>query len=162
MLTSGLVYEITRQDVTDRIDTPYSIALSSYRLDLSGIFYSQDGLAANWLAQHSDDRTILATDQHSHRIIEFHGFHGSFRGISLDSGSLAANNYIYLTKWNVENNELAFALYPGLIKSNAGLRKHSGFEDIPGLIAVIRGDNLVYNNGGARILVPVTASQVKK
>jgi len=160
LLTSGLVYEITRQDITDSIDTPYSIALSSYRLDLSGVFCRQDGLAANWLSQHSDDNTTLATDQHTHRIIQFHGFRGPVGGISLDTGSLVANSYIYLTRWNVEKNELAFAMYPGLKKSNAGLRKHFSIEDVPGLKTAIERKNLAYNNGGARVLVPVTASPV--
>jgi len=162
LLTSGLIYEITRQDITDNIDTPYSIALSSYRLDLSGVFCRQDGTAANWLSQHSDDKTTLVTDQHSHRILQFHEFRGPLGGISLDANSLAGNIYIYLTRWNVEKNELAFAMYPGLKKSNAGLRKHFSLEDIPGLAAVIRGKDLIYNNGGARILAPVTALPVKR
>ncbi len=155
LLTSGLIYEITRQDITDSIDTPYSIALSSYRLDLCGVFYRQDGLAAGWISQHSDEATALVTDQHTYRFLQFHRFRGNLGGISLDANSLAGNIYIYLTRWNVEKNELAFAMYPGLTKSNAGLRKHFSFEDIPGLTAVIRGKDLVYNNGGARILAPI-------
>jgi uncharacterized membrane protein len=154
LLTSGLVYEITRQDTTDSIDTPYSIALSSYRIDFSGLFNLQDGYAAYWLSQHSDDKTSLVTDQHANRIIQFYEFSGTIGGISLDASSPAANSYIYLTRWNVEKNELTFAMFPGLKKSNAGLRKHFSFQDIPGLDAVINGKDLVYNNGGARILAP--------
>jgi len=155
LLTSGLVYEITRQDITDSIDTPYSIALSSYRIDLSGVFYLQDGYAADWLAKRSDPGTSVAADQHTHRIIQFHGFDGPVGGISLDNSPRAAGSYLYLTKWNVEKNELAFAMYPGLTKSNAGLRKHFSIEEIPGLAATISAKDLVYNNGGAKILAPV-------
>jgi len=155
LLTSGLVYEITRQDITDSYDTPYSIALSSYRLDLAGVFCHQDGLAANWLSQHSDGTTSVVTDQHTHRIIQFHRFFGPVGGISLDDGSRTTSSYIYLTKWNVEKDELAFAMYPGLKKANAGLRKHFSPENIPGLNEVISRKDLVYNNGGARILAPI-------
>jgi len=162
MLTSGLVYEVTGQDVTDKIDTPYSIALSSYRLDLSGVFCRQDGLAASWISQNSDDKTVLSTDQHTYRIVQFHGFRGAIGGISLDASPLAASDYIYLTRWNVEKNELAFAWYPGLTKLNAGLRRHYSFKDIPGLIDAVNARDIIYNNDGARILAPATALPVKR
>ena len=154
LLTSGLVYEVTGLDITDNIDTPYSIALSSYRLDLSGIFYPQDGIAASWFSRHSDEKTSLATDQHSHRIIQMHSYRGSLSAIYLVDDSLAADSYIYLTRWNVAKNELAFAMYPGLVKTNAGLRKHLSLGEIHWLQAAIDEKDLIYNNGGARILAP--------
>jgi len=155
LLTSGLVYEVTRQEITDSIDTPYSIALSSYRLDLAGVFYQQDGAAADWLKQNSDNSTLLITDAHASRIIHLYGFPGRFGSISLDSGQVATDSYIYFTKWNMDKNELTFAGYPGQPTSTTGLRKHFSFQDIAGLIDAVSTRETVYNNGGARILAPI-------
>jgi len=157
LLTSGLIYEVTRQDITDRIDTPYSIALSSYRLDLTGIFAPQDGASAAWLSQNSDNNTLLITDAHASRIIQLCEFPGQLRGLSMDSSQIATDCHIYLTKWNMNSNELTFAMYPGLTKFNAGLRRHYSFKDVPGLIDTVNAKHIVYNNGGARILALVTA-----
>ena len=152
LLTSGLVYEVTRQEVTDSIDTPYSIALSSYRLDLAGLFCRQDGAAAEWLSQNSDNSTSLITDTHARRIIKFYGFPGPFAGVSLDNSLVAADSYIYFTKWNIDKNELTFATY-------TGLRRHYSFNDVPGLIEAVNTRDSVYNNGGARILAPINLNE---
>lgn len=80
----------------------------------------------------------------------------------MDASPLAASDYIYLTRWNVEKNELAFAWYPGLTKLNAGLRRHYSFKDIPGLIDAVNARDIIYNNDGARILAPATALPVKR
>ncbi len=162
LFTSGLVYEVTGQEITDSIDTPYSIALSSYRLDLAGVFYQQDGAAAVWLSQNSDNSTALYTDQHTPRFIQFYRFPGQVGGIPLDAGQLSPGCYMYFTKWNIDRDELTFAWYPGLTKLNAGLRRHYSFKDIQGLIDAVNARNTVYYNGGALILSPVTASPVNR
>ena len=162
LLTSGLVYEVIGMDITDKIDTPYSIALSSYRLDLSGVFTQQDGAAADWLSQNSNSDTSLYTDQHTLRLLQFYGFPGRVGGIPLEAGLLLPGNYMYFTKWNMDKNELAFTMFPGQITYNAGLRRHYSFKDIQGLIDAVNARNTVYYNGGALILSPVTASPVNR
>jgi uncharacterized membrane protein len=162
LLTSGLIYEVTGQEITDSIDTPYSIALSSYRLDLAGVFCQQDGAAANWLSQNANKSTSLITDDHASRISHFYAFPGQFGGMPLDSGQVSTDSYIYFTKWNIDKNQLTFAMYPGLIKTNAGLRRHYSGKDVPGLMDAVGARDTVYNNDGARILAPVTALPVKR
>ena len=147
LFTSGFIYEVTGQEVTDRVDTPYSIALSSHRLDLAGVFYWQDGAAAKWLTQRAGDETNVYCDSHTRRPLLIHEFQGHFIHLPRDASELQEDSYIYFTAWNLHKGEVTFAIAPGL-------RKHISFADIPGLITVIEGKNRIYTNGGAQILAP--------
>jgi len=147
LFTSGFIYEVTGDRVTDKIDAPYSIALSSYRLDLAGVFYWQDGAAAQWLAQRANDETKVYTDHHTFKILEFYGFPGQITAVPCDASKLKEDSYIYLSTWNTNKGELTFAVGPGL-------RHPISFDDIPGLTKAIEGKNRVYNNGGAQVLAP--------
>lgn len=147
LFTSGFIYEATRQNITDRIDTPYSIALSSYRLDLAGVFYWQDGAAARWLTQQASAETKVYTDHHTFRPLMLSEFPGQIVGLPLDASELVEDSYIYLSTWNMDKRELTFAVGPGL-------RQHVSFSCIPGLITAMEDRNRIYNNGGAQILAP--------
>jgi uncharacterized membrane protein len=151
LFTSGFIYEVTGQKVTDRIDTPYSIALSSYRLDLAGAFYWQDGAAAQWLTQHATDETRVYADHHTYRLIWFYDFPGQITSFPYNASHLPVDSYIYLSTWNTDKSELNFAVGPGL-------RKHVSFSSIPGLNTAMEGKNRVYSNGGAQILAPFLSS----
>jgi len=142
--TSGFIYEVTGQKITDRVDTPYSIALSSYRLDLAGVFYWQDGAAARWLTQQASAETKVYTDHHTFRPLVLHEFPGQIVGLPLDASELAEDSYIYFTAWNTEKKEITFAIGPGL-------RRPISFDDIPGLTTAIEGKNRIYNNAGAQV-----------
>ena len=147
LFTSGFIYEVTGQKVTDRVDTPYSIALSSYRLDLTGVWYWQDGAAAKWVAQNVSDETKVYVDSHSGRLLRLHRFTGHLIHFPLDASQLQEDNYAYFTAWNLDKKEITVAIAPGL-------RRHIGFDDIPGLIIAIKDRNRIYTNGGAQILAP--------
>jgi uncharacterized membrane protein len=150
LFTSGFIYEVTGEEVTDKIDSPYSIALSSYRLDLAGVFYWQDGAAAQWLAQKADNETEVYVDSHNFRPLLFYDFPGHLIHLPLDArdtSELQEDSYIYFTAWNTEKKEITFAIGPGL-------RRHISFDDIPGLTTTIDNKNRVYSNGGAQILAP--------
>jgi uncharacterized membrane protein len=147
LFTSGFIYEVTGQKVTDSVDTPYSIALSSYRLDLAGVFYWQDGAAAQWLTQQASAETKVYTDHHTFRPLVLNEFPGQIVGLPLDSSELAEDSYIYLSTWNTNKGELTFAVGPGL-------RQHVSFSCIPGLITAIEGKSRIYDNGAAQVLAP--------
>lgn len=147
LFTSGFIYEVTGQKVTDRVDTPYSIALSSYRLDLTGVWYWQDGAAAQWLAQNVNDKTKVCVDAHSGKFLRLYEFPGDLPHFPLDASQMQEDNYIYFTAWNLDKKEITFAIAPGL-------RQHVSFDDIPGLTAVIEGRSRIYTNGDAQILAP--------
>jgi uncharacterized membrane protein len=147
LFTAGFIYEVTGQQVTDRIDTPYSIALSSYRLDLAGVFYWQDGAAAQWLAQKATGEAKVYTDNHVYKLLELQDFPGQIVSLPRDATELSRDGYIYFSTWNTNKGELTFAVGPGL-------RKPVSFSCIPGLTTTMEGKNRVYDNGGAQILAP--------
>ena len=147
LFTSGFIYEVTGQKVTDRIDAPYSIALSSYRLDLAGVFYWQDGTAAEWLTQNASKEIDVYTDWHTYRPFVFYSFPGKVNVVPCDASKLPENSYIYLSTWNTDKGELTFPVGPGL-------RKPVRFSCIPGLITAMESKNRIYSNGGAQVLAP--------
>jgi uncharacterized membrane protein len=149
LFTSGFIYEVTGQKVTDRVDTPYSIALSSYRLDLAGVFYWQDGAAARWLSRNANKEADVYVDSHSVKPLIFYEFPGKVEQLPRDAAKLKPENYIYFTVWNIASDEVTFA-----VSRKPGLRQHINFDDIPGLKAAIESKNKIYNNGGAQILAP--------
>ncbi len=145
LFTSGFIYEVTGQEVTDKVDTPYSIALSSYRLDLAGVFYWQDGAGAEWLAQKAGDESNVYADHHAHRLVWFYSFPGQATYLPRKATELEEGSYLYFTSWNIDKKEITFATGPGL-------RQHITFNDISGLSHVIDSKNRIYTNGGAQIL----------
>jgi uncharacterized membrane protein len=149
LFTSGFIYEVTRQKVTDRVDAPYSIALSSYRLDLAGIFYWQDGAAARWLSQSTSSKDNVYVDSHSGKLLTFYEFPGKLEQLPRDAIKLKPDSYIYFSVWNISRSEVTFTLL-----GKPGLRQHVRFDDIPGLMSVVESKNRIYNNGGAEILGP--------
>jgi uncharacterized membrane protein len=146
---SGLVFEISGQKVTDRIDTPYSIALSRYRLDLTSSFSSKDGAAAHWLSSRTTDGTIIFTDHHAGLILQINSVPGRRQTLEPSMVSLPTNSFIWLTEWNASSNELTYAIAPGL-------RKYVSTTELP-LFKNFTGNlNTIYNNCGAKVLISVT------
>ena len=143
LFTSGFIYEVTGQELPNKVDTPYSIALSSYRLDLAGVFYWQDGAAAGWLAQKASDETVVHYD--NGRPLLIHEVPGHLIGLQQDASEFPEDGYVYFSARNISKRELTFAINPGVIRSIS-------FDDFPGLTAAIEGKKRIYNNGGAQIL----------
>jgi len=149
LFTSGFIYEVTGQKVTDKADIPYSIALSSYRLDLAGIFSLQDGAAAGWLAQNAGDSANVYVDSHTGKLLKFFNFRGKLELLSQDTGKLKPDSYIYLSTWNTTQNELTYAG-----RAKPGIRQHVSIDDIPGLKAALESKNIIYTDGGAEVFGP--------
>jgi uncharacterized membrane protein len=149
LFTSGFIYEVTGQRVTDKADTPYSIALSSYRLDLAGIFNLQDGAASRWLAQNTGDSAKVYVDSHTGKLLTFYDFSGKLELLPRDTGKLETDSYIYLSTWNTTQNELTYAG-----RAKPGIRQHVDIDDIPGLKTAIESKSIIYVNGGAEVFGP--------
>ncbi len=144
LATSGFLYEITGQSVADKADTPYSIALSSYRIDFTGIFNIKDGAAAQWLFNNSDKKTTVSTDDHASKLLRLIGFNGQTKSLNkLDPGEI---QYVYLTSWNLNSGELTYNLGPGL-------RRIVTIEHDPLLKGLLDDSAAIYVNGGAKVLL---------
>lgn len=147
IFTSGLVYEACSQNDTNVIDTPYSIALSSNRLDLSGIFNRQDGAGASWLSHNTGDNTTVYTDVHARKIILFQDYPCHLAVTEFKHKDMQIEDgYVYFTTWNVQKDELAFTN-----TGRPGMREHLGATDVPGLAETIQSGNRIYVNGGSEV-----------
>ena len=144
LFTSGFVYETTGQEVTHKIDAPYSFALSSHRLALTGNLYWQDEAAADWLAPNLDDESIVHADSPGCLFLSGRPeFRSRVQGFNLE---LTEGMYAFLTSWNIERQEISHNV-------GIGLRQSVSFDEL-GLHDIIESKNRIYNNGGAQILAP--------
>ena len=147
LFTSGFIFEVTKDETTDVIDEPYSIALSSYRVDIGGVSNWQDGAGADWLAQRFNDDDTVYADWHAGLLLfdqtELQNQVFSFRA---DTFTVPEDNYLYLRTWNTKEQEIT-------IWAGVGLRGNVSFEEA-GLDKIIDNKNRIYNNGGAQVLAP--------
>jgi len=148
LFTSGFVFEVTGHEVTDKVDTPYSIALSSYRVDVGGVFNWQDGAGADWLAQTLGSEHAVYADWHSFLLLyEQTKLFGQLFFFPRDMGKVPEDSYFYFRTWNIDKQEIILGV-------GVGLRQPVGFNEVPELLSAIECKNRIYDNGGAQILAP--------
>jgi uncharacterized membrane protein len=75
---------------------------------------------------------------------------GRVRALPLDAGQMPENTYVYLKTWNIEKNEAVFMMRHG----ERIWFEHVGFETLPDLSRIMESKNLIYDNGGARVMAP--------
>jgi uncharacterized membrane protein len=145
IFTSGLIFELTHQDEISKVDTPYSISLSSYRLDIMGIFNQKDGAGAEWVGNYTSKRLPTYTDHHSEKILAIKDYSGVIVSFTGDNNQ-TANGYFFFSSWNMDKEELAFT-----VSGKPGLRTHMRFSDIPGYYDLLNSNNRIYVNGGSQV-----------
>lgn len=146
IFTSGVVFELTGQQDLNKVDSPYSIALSSHRLDIMGVFNLRDSAAVTWIAGEGDKDTPVYADDHALKLFSLYDYPCKLMHFTFPEMP-AAPSYIFFTSWNNGKDELAFASM-----GKPGMRDHVRINDIPGLANVLDASNTVYVNGGARLL----------
>ena len=147
VFNTGVIFELSRSQTTNVIDMPYSIALSSYRLDLSTAFTQQDLTAADWLSKAVGKDRPVYVDHHSSKLfINQIDFHCRTVEVTDVSEKIASPGYVYLRDWNVQKNVLTFA-------TGYATRQSISFDDIPWFRQIIGTADRVYNNGSAQVLV---------
>jgi uncharacterized membrane protein len=149
LFTSGFIFEVTKDKTHDVINEPYSIALSSYRLDLAGVFNPQDGAGAEWLAQKFGDGYIIYSDIHSLLLlsdwVKFRDRRG-YIGYMNDAEKLPPDRYMFFRSWNIEEQKTTFSV-------GIGLRQSVSFSNLPWLVSMMNKSSKIYDNGGAQVLV---------
>jgi hypothetical protein len=65
IFTSGLVYEVTGSNATDKFIVPYSAALSGERTGLIGVYTKDDVKCAEWLAYKSNQGIPIVVDSNA-------------------------------------------------------------------------------------------------
>lgn len=142
LFTSGLVYEITGQDITDKVDNPYSIALSSHRLDLAGVASQNDYSAAGWLSEKTSPLTKTYIDANAWKMLALNEYAGHLSYFQ-KNGMLDPADYIFFLSNNAQNSEVSFAN-----SGKPGLRDIVKLNDYPALTEMIVDSNRIYSNGG--------------
>ena len=137
IFNSGAVFELSRSQTTHFIDMPYSIALSSCRVDLNTVFTEQDVVAADWLCAVSNHR--LNADIHGCQL--FYNYQQT-----QNAGELASSSCIYLRTWNARNKVWT-------VGTAYAARQSISFDDLPWLSTTIEEGDRIYNNGSAQVLL---------
>jgi len=148
LFTSGFIFEVTGHEVTDRIDSPYSIALSGQRVDVGGVFNWQDGAGADWVGQALDDEAIVYSDLHSAMLLDNQtALLGQIFCLPWDMSQMPDDSYIYFRTRNIDRQEITYHTRV------TGCRESVSFSEA-GVYDLIKGRNRIYNNGGAQVLAP--------
>lgn len=146
IFNSGAVFELSRSQTTNVIDIPYSIALSSYRLDLNTVFNEQDLAAAGWLCEVPKGDAPVYVDYNSSKLfVNQIDFPCRISGISHDLPKTDSTGYVYLRTWTVQNEKVTFA-------TGYAARESVNFYDLPLFRQIMERANRVYSNGGAQVL----------
>jgi uncharacterized membrane protein len=147
VFNSGAIFELSRSQTTKFIDMPYSISLSSHRLDLNTVFTLQDLAAAGWLCGIPTRETIVYVDHHGSKLfINQADFPCSSREVTYDTEGITLPGYFYLRSWNISNSALTFA-------TGYATRQSIEFNDLTWFKPVIQDSGRIYNNGGAQVLI---------
>jgi uncharacterized membrane protein len=148
LLNTGFVFEVTKSELYDVVDTPSSVALSSYRVDMKASNHREQA-GNKWISGAIDNESLVFADIYAARPLSglLSGRVGAF---PRDDRQMPANTYIYLKTWNINKNEAVF----GKIRGERIWFEHVSFDSLPRLSWLISNKNLVYDNGGARILAP--------
>ncbi len=147
IFNSGAVFELSRNQTSGFIDTPYSIVLSSYRLDLNTVFTRQDLEAAAWLCKvPKADAPVYVDHNTSQLFVNQIDFPCEVGGLSSDIAKIGSTGYVYLRAWTVQNKKVTFA-------TGYAARQSVSFDDLPWFRQILEKADRIYNNGGAQVLV---------
>lgn len=100
IMTSGFIYEVTKNDEVNKVDVPFSVAFSNDRIGFVGIYNDDDIACAEWLTYKSDLNLPILVDYLSvSAIIEIDGYN------RITYVKPEAKHYLFLNTWNIENNK---------------------------------------------------------
>ena len=156
LFNTGFIFEVTRSEAYNVVDTPASIALSRHRLDMK-VCNWQENAAFEWLPGIVDNVTPIYADAYAELSKNVALYH-RVKQFPLKAEKMPENSYIYLKTWNLEKNEAAFMFTHGEhIKFG-----HISFDALPELSRLISTKNLIYNNGGAHVLAPQPKCEIRE
>ena len=160
LFNSGFLSEITGDEHYPGNDSPHSLALSSYRLDMP-VINQKEADAAAWLAQIIDDEIPVYADFSGRLPLNDHLYHRYYGylyhqsaeiGLIPASGKVPEEAYIFFRKWNLEKQELQLVTYVGYQRTI----KHFNLGDFPMLF---ENREVIYENASAKILAPIDMTE---
>lgn len=148
LFNTGFIFEVTKSELYDVVDTPSSVALSSYRVDMKASNHREHA-ANEWLSHVVDNRSPIYADIYAVLAINII-LPGRVGVLPLDAGQMPENTYIYLKTWNLNRNEAVFQMSRG----ERIWFEHISFDAQPKLRRLIGSKDLIYDNGGTKIFAP--------
>jgi len=149
LFNSGAVFELIKSDRIDSIDIPFSPALSAYRLDMTTYFTDEDVEAMAWVQNKVSAEYPLFGDWHSYQLMwQYVGEYNTTQGI--ENFCKFNQGYVFLRKWNVENEMLTTGAAYGCRKSIPWL-EYSGKKCSSPMVEILNRGEIVFDNG-ARII----------
>jgi uncharacterized membrane protein len=145
IFTSGFVFEVTQSTLGSFRTSPYSLALSSYRIDMP-VFTEHESEAVAWLAERADCDVQVYADEYG-RLLLYDRLLNQVGKIPA-SGEVPDEAYVFLRRWNTQKRQVHIA-------TRQGPRYPHSYVDIDDMPALLTNRKLVYNNGGAQIWSPV-------
>jgi len=106
IFTSGLVFELTGETKMDSLDTPYSIALSNYRIGFVGVFNEDDVNCAKWLAEKTSGDIWVDYNGMSLMIDYTEYTRGTYE-------KPKEHHYLLLHTWNNINEKMVYGWFEG-------------------------------------------------
>ena len=147
IFNTGIIFELSRSQTIYFINMPYSIALSSYRLDLNTVFTRQDLTAASWLCKEAGGDEPVYADHHSSKLsLNPIDFPCNITEVPYNTKEIGIPGYFYLRAWNIESEALTFG-------SGYATRQSVSFDDLPWYRVTMKTADRIYSNGGAQVLM---------
>lgn len=149
LFTSGFIFEATHQTDISRVNMPYAISLSNHRIDMVGVFTSNDIAVRDWAFD--NDLGWIYADTHSYLLLGERVIMDPYWPISkaLRTGEFEGGRYIFLSERN--NQDRIITLRPNEYEPTSGMRVSYSYEEM-GMDKLIAEGRIVYEQGDAFIL----------
>jgi len=148
VFNNGIVFEIVKSDEVSRVDIPFSIGWSSYRLDMTSRFTQEDLDAMKWVKDKISVEYPLYVDGHSDKLAtqNFYYYSGEVQMICGEP-----KGYVFLRKWNVDYQTLTFGSGYACRESTSW----AGYEcgGYKPMLYVLENGVTVFDNGAKIIFV---------
>jgi uncharacterized membrane protein len=125
VFTSGLVYEITASNTTDKFIVPYSAALSGEHTGLIGIFTKDDVKCAEWLVSKSDESIPVFGDSNTWIFLRGYINQPTRTKVIYSPADILKSDhcYLFLRTWNIENQKIVVSFGAAGLRSVTNLPK---------------------------------------
>lgn len=143
LFNSGFVYEVSG------FDKPFCPALSGYRADMS-VFNQREAEAAIWLSHNLPDSSLVYADAYAARLL-WERLYEQVGEVPI-SGEIPRQAYIFLRTWNIDTAEVTVREYKGVQLTYS----HVSLSNMPALEGRLKDSGVIYNNGGTKILAPMS------
>lgn len=161
MFTSGVVFELSQSNSASTIDIPYSIPLSSERVDVAAVFSENDTVVRDRAIETKAEPvftdingmlffTELMPQSSWHGIMEDYSKivdGGAFLPGNMDR--LPARGYVFLREWNTQHGLMTFMPSWYEIRDNTtGMRQSYTISEL-GLGELLDKSKIIYRSGDA-------------